>query len=106
MSNPTDSVSISILDRNYQFTCLPDEREALRAAALHLDGKMREVKSAGNLMALERVAVMAALNLSDELLKLRSRDQRRADSYSSCYEATDLKRRYIRYTKPPTIELA
>ncbi len=79
MSNPTDSVSISILDRDYQFTCPPDEREALRAAALHLDGKMREVKSAGNLMALERVAVMAALNLSDELLKLRARDQRRAE---------------------------
>ena len=79
MSNPTDSVSISILDRDYQFTCPPDEREALIAAALHLDGKMREVKSAGNLMALERVAVMAALNLSDELLKLRAKDQRRAE---------------------------
>ena len=57
MSNPTDSVSISILDRDYQFTCSPEERDALRAAALHLDDKMREVKSAGNLIALERIAV-------------------------------------------------
>ena len=79
MSSPTESVSISILDRDYQFTCPPDERDALRAAALHLDDKMREVKSAGNLMALERIAVMAALNLSDELLKLRAQDQRRKE---------------------------
>lgn len=79
MSNPTDSVSISILDRDYQFTCSPEERDALRAAALHLDDKMREVKSAGNLIALERIAVMTALNLSDELLKLRAQDQRREE---------------------------
>jgi cell division protein ZapA len=73
----SDLISVSILDRDYQFTCPPEERDALKAAALFLDEKMREVKSQGNLMALERIAVMAALNLSDELLKLRSKDERR-----------------------------
>ena len=79
MVPPADTISVSILDRDYQFTCPPDERDALKAAALFLDEKMREVKSAGNLMALERIAVMTALNLSDELLKLRSNDQRRQE---------------------------
>lgn len=79
MAAPSDTLSVSILDRDYQFTCPPDERDALKAAALFLDEKMREVKSAGNLMALERIAVMTALNLSDELLKLRSNDQRRKE---------------------------
>lgn len=79
MASPSDTLSVSILDRDYQFTCPPDERDALKAAALFLDERMREVKSAGNLMALERIAVMTALNLSDELLKLRSTDQRRKE---------------------------
>lgn len=79
MASPSDTLSVSILDRDYQFTCPPDERDALKAAALFLDERMREVKSAGNLMSLERIAVMTALNLSDELLKLRTNDQRRKE---------------------------
>lgn len=79
MPGSSDSISVSILDRDYQFICPDDERDALKAAALYLDEKLRETKSAGNLMALERIAVMTALNLSDELLKLRSRDQRRSE---------------------------
>jgi len=80
MSASSDLISVSILDRDYQFTCPDDERDALRSAALYLDEKMREIKSAGNLMALERIAVMTALNLSDELLKLKSRDQHRQET--------------------------
>jgi cell division protein ZapA len=79
MSGPADLISVSILDREYQFSCPDDERDALRSAALYLDEKMREVKSSGNLMALERIAVMTALNLSDELLKMRSKDTQRQE---------------------------
>ena len=79
MAGSSDLISVSILDRDYQFTCPDDERDALRATALYLDEKLRETKSAGNLMALERIAVMTALNLSDELLKLRAQDQRRQE---------------------------
>ena len=83
MSGSSDLISVSILDREYQFTCPDDEREALKSAALYLDEKMREVKSSGNLMALERIAVMTALNLSDELLKLRSLDEQRQQQIDS-----------------------
>lgn len=67
-----EPISVSILDREYQFTCSPDERNALKEAAQLLDGRMREIKASGNLMALERIAVMTALNMSDEILKLRT----------------------------------
>ena len=77
MPSPPDLITVSILDHDYQFSCPDDERDALRAAALYLDEKMREVKSSGSLMALERIAVMTALNVSDELLKMRSTDERR-----------------------------
>lgn len=80
MSSPQhEPISVSILDREYQFTCTPEERAALKEAAELLDGRMREVKASGNLMTLERVAVMTALNMSDEILKLRQDGVRRAE---------------------------
>jgi len=79
MSGNVTAISVSILGRDYQFTCEPEEQEALKSAAALLDERMREIKKSGNLMALERVAVMTALNLADELLKLRTRDRKRSE---------------------------
>jgi cell division protein ZapA len=58
-----------ILDREYQLTCTAEERSSLLQAASILDSQMREIRSSGRLMALERIAVLAALNLTDEKLK-------------------------------------
>lgn len=80
MSNEKEPISVMILDREYQFTCSPEERAALREAAELLDGRMREIKAQGNLMALERIAVMAALNMSDEIIKLRQQGVTRAET--------------------------
>ena len=79
----SDPIKVDILDREYQFACEPEEREALKAAAMHLDERMRSVRSAGRLMALERIAVMTALNLSDELLKLRKNEEHRQEHVDS-----------------------
>ena len=84
MENTTpEPISVEILDREYQFACEAGEREALRAAAAFLDERMRSVKNAGRLMALERIAVMTALNLSDELLKLKNIEKHRQDNVDS-----------------------
>lgn len=80
MSSERTPITVSILDREYQFTCDPEEREALQEAAQLLDGRMREIKASGNLMALERIAVMTALNMSDEILKLRKQQLARTES--------------------------
>ena len=81
MENKTsEPISVEILDREYQFACQPGERAALKAAALFLDERMREIKNAGRLMALERIAVMTALNLSDELLKLQKVEKHRQEN--------------------------
>jgi cell division protein ZapA len=77
MNQPTEPVSITILDRKYQFACMPEERKDLLAAAGHLDERMKQIKDSGRLMSLERIALQAALNLSHELLKVqRSADLR------------------------------
>lgn len=67
MSAPT-TVTVRILDRDYQVACPPDERDALLAAADHLNRRMREIRDAGKVVGLDRMAVMVALNLASDLL--------------------------------------
>ena len=81
-SNP-ETISVAILDQEYQFACPVDERKALKEAAIFLDERMRSIKGAGRLMALERIAVMTALNLSDELLKLQKNETYRQENVDS-----------------------
>ena len=81
-SNP-ETISVAILDQEYQFACPVDERKALKDAAIFLDERMRSIKGAGRLMALERIAVMTALNLSDELLKLQKNEKYRQENVDS-----------------------
>jgi cell division protein ZapA len=76
----TEPISVEILDRQYQFVCSSEEADALKEAAVYLDEKMRSIKDAGRLMALERIAVMTALNLSDELLRLQKHEKRRKET--------------------------
>ena len=68
----SEPVSIRILDREYTVGCEPDERDSLTAAAKLLDAKMREIRGSNRMAALDRVAVLAALNLAHELQQLRS----------------------------------
>ena len=66
-----EPVVIRILDREYTVGCEPGERDSLLAAAKVLDAKMREVRGGNRVAALDRVAVLAALNLAHELQQLR-----------------------------------
>jgi cell division protein ZapA len=83
MNAPSEPVSISILDRKYQFSCTPEERKDLVAAAQNLDERMMAIKDAGRLMSLERIALQAALNLSDELLKMQQSADFRQENIDS-----------------------
>ncbi|MCZ6503839.1 MAG: cell division protein ZapA [Gammaproteobacteria bacterium] len=64
----TQTVTVSIMDKDYQVSCGPDEVAALRQSAQYLDEKMREIKSSSNVFGLDRLAVMAALNIANDLL--------------------------------------
>ncbi len=69
MSNET--VFVKILDKEYQVACPREERQALVESAQLLDERMKAIRSSGAIIGLERIAVMAALNLSHELLQAR-----------------------------------
>ena len=64
-------VSVRVLDREYQVACPAEERSALLDSAEYLDAKMREVRDTGKVVGLDRIAVISALNLANELIKLR-----------------------------------
>jgi len=67
----TSTVDIFILDKAYKISCPPNEQDNLRRAALYLDRKMRDIRGSGKMLGLERIAVIAALNISHELLGLK-----------------------------------
>lgn len=78
MSKATsEPVNVRILDREYTVGCEPDERDGLMAAAKLLDAKMREIRGSNRMAALDRVAVLAALNLAHELQQIRTDGDRR-----------------------------
>lgn len=71
MTDRTARVSVRILEKEYQVACLPEERSELLDSAEYLNLKMKEIRDSGNIIGLDRIAVVAALNLANELLKIR-----------------------------------
>jgi len=83
MSQSPEPVSVIILDKKYQFACEPDQRTDLVEAARHLDECMSEIREAGRLMSLERIALQAALNFSADLLRLQRTETQRQEKIDS-----------------------
>ncbi|HJR72516.1 MAG TPA: cell division protein ZapA [Luteimonas sp.] len=73
----SEPVNVRILDREYTVGVEPDERDSLLAAAKLLDGKMREIRGGNRMAAVDRIAVLAALNLAHELQQLRGESDSR-----------------------------
>lgn len=75
MSADQSRVSIRILEKEYHVSCPPEERAALLDSAEFLNRKMREIRDSGKVVGLDRIAVMAALNIANDLLLARGRDE-------------------------------
>ena len=69
----SETVAVTILDREFLIGCTPDEREGLLAAASYLDAKMREIRAATRAQGVDRIAVLTALNITHEFLQLKNR---------------------------------
>ena len=84
MSDKAKALDVSIMGRNYRVTCADEEREALLAAVAYVDKKMTAIKAASKVAGTERIAVMAALNIANELLSIK---------FGSGFDIAELKRR-------------
>lgn len=71
MSSVT-SVTVRILDKEYQVACPDEERAALLESAEFLNRRMKEIRDSGKVVGLDRMAVMVALNMANELLQIRN----------------------------------
>jgi len=68
-------INISILDKDYKIACPPGEQSALLESARFLDSKMRELRDSGKIMGSERIAVITALNMANDLLRVSNLDK-------------------------------
>ena len=67
-------VTVRILEKEYFVACQPEERSDLLDSAAYLNRQMKEIRDTGKVVGADRIAVMAALNMANELLQLRDRD--------------------------------
>ncbi len=74
MTDQFAQVSVRILDKEYQVACPANERTDLLDSAEMLNEKMREIRDSGRIVGLDRIAVMAALNMANDLMHARARD--------------------------------
>ncbi|MEE4304523.1 cell division protein ZapA [Wenzhouxiangella sediminis] len=83
MSQSPEPVTVRIVDREYRVMCTPEQRRTLMESALFLDQQMREIRDSGKVSSMDKIAVMAALNLAEEVLKLRQQMHERRDQVDS-----------------------
>jgi len=72
MSSAPVPVNVNILGKEYQVACPQEEKAALVASAQLLHDNMEKIRSSGKIVGLDRIAVMAALNLAHELINLQN----------------------------------
>ena len=80
MTNPsTQTLTVTIMQKDFQIACPQGEEEALRQAAHHLNEQMEAIRAGGKVVGLDRIAIMTALNMSNDLLNGQSKVQTSQD---------------------------
>lgn len=74
MSSKPTPVEVKILEKEFLVACPAEEKESLLSAADYLSDKMREIRNSGKVIGNDRIAIMAALNITHEMLQNRSID--------------------------------
>ncbi len=83
----SQTMIVRILDKDYHIACPASERANLEHAADYLDKKMRDIRRTGKVIGTERIAVMAALNITYEL---HNKQQNIANGSESSEQVTQL----------------
>lgn len=93
MANTTNTLTVSILEREFRVNCPADSQEELTCAAKLLDDKMREIRNASNTsgkaLATDRIAVIAALNIAHQLQQLQNKQTQLAEEVERLDERID-----------------
>jgi cell division protein ZapA len=87
MSTEAKSLQANIMGREFRISCTDEERQGLLAAVEYLNRKMQEIRDQGRVIGLERIAIMAALNITHEMLTAKVGD---------CFDMGEIKGRMHR----------
>ncbi len=87
MTDEDKETKVRILDKEFRVNCPKDKKDELYEAASYLDKHMRQIKNSGRVIGLERIAVMAALNISHELSNLKNRNPHEDSSVNDRLQA-------------------
>ena len=68
MKTANEGVTVKILGKEFMVACPKNERDSLSDAAKYLDKQMRSIQKSGRVIDAERCAIMAALNITNDLL--------------------------------------
>jgi cell division protein ZapA len=71
MNSPVKALDVSIMGREFRVSCPEEDEPALLESAEFLDKRMREIRDTGKVTSVERIAIMAALNITHEFLTTR-----------------------------------
>ncbi len=87
MTDPR-TIEISLLGRSFKVPCSKEEEPQLVAAVEYLDGKMRDIRENSKAIGVERIAMMAGLNIAHELL-FSGAENRREPEYRERLQAME-----------------
>lgn len=71
MNAESKGLQINIMGREFRVACPEEEQKGLLEAVDYLNRKMQEIRGGGKVVGLERIAMMAALNVAHELLSTK-----------------------------------
>jgi cell division protein ZapA len=71
MSKEAGGLEVNVMGREFRVSCTEEERRDLLKAVDYLNAKMREIRDTGKVIGVERIAIMAALNITHEYLSTR-----------------------------------
>lgn len=84
MSTKSTSVLVNIMGKEYRIACAPEEQDNLVQSATDLDLEMRKMRDSGKFGNAERIAVMAALNMSHELQNFKNQGPLTGQGWKEC----------------------
>jgi cell division protein ZapA len=71
MNAESKGLQINIMGREFRVACPEEEQKSLLEAVDYLNRKMQDIRGGGKVVGLERIAIMAALNIAHELLSVK-----------------------------------
>jgi cell division protein ZapA len=98
-------VSVHILGKEYLIACPPAERDDLQRAATLLDSRLKQIRDSSKTMGTDRLLIMTALNMANDLAKLKAQNEQRAELGTRVKQVRERVERALAQGQGPGLQL-